>query len=270
MSINEQGLISLSGLWELSGKNPDKNPAAWWYSPPAVEMMAQLKREGVSPLWKFTKVSGRWRTLVCIQIATAYAQYLGLLDEAKPKLAQGQLTLAVHGGKAFILKVEESGISPSGGGIAAKPEPTTPALPSKFTIGDKPVATNGDGLVSLTDLHKASGKSVNYRPSIWLRQAEAAEFSAALAEKLNVPVDHIYHSKRGIGGGTFAHWQIALAYAKYLSPELHMAVNEVFMRYKTGDPTLAEEVIREELNVQAVLVHSVTTTNRTTAWGCWL
>ena len=123
------------------------------------------------------------------------------------------------------------------------PKPTTPTLPSKFVIGDKPVATNVDGLVSLTDLHKASGKSVHHRPTIWLRQSEAVEFSAALAEKLNVPVDHIYQSKRGVGGGTFAHWQIALAYAKYLSPELHMAVNEVFMRYKTGDPTLAEEVI---------------------------
>jgi hypothetical protein len=36
----------------------------------------------------------------------------------------------------------------------------------------------------------------------------------------------IYHfdvleTKRGYGGGTFAYWQIALAYAKYLSPEFY-------------------------------------------------
>lgn len=31
---------------------------------------------------------------------------------------------------------------------------------------------------------------------------------------------HIYKAQRGKGGGTYAHWQIALAYAKYLSPAL--------------------------------------------------
>jgi len=54
---------------------------------------------------------------------------------------------------------------------------------------------------------------------------------------------HLGNQARTQQRRNFAHWQIALAYAKYLSPELHMAVNETYMRYKTGDHTLALEVI---------------------------
>ncbi|WP_127089060.1 KilA-N domain-containing protein [Aquabacter cavernae] len=47
----------------------------------------------------------------------------------------------------------------------------------------------------------------------------------------NLTVGQVMTTKRGKGGGTYAHWQIGLAYAKYLSPEFHMwrntAVREV-------------------------------------------
>ena len=42
--------------------------------------------------------------------------------------------------------------------------------------------------------------------------------------------------------GTFGHWQIALAYAKYLSTDLEMHMNEVYMRYQAGDVTLADQI----------------------------
>ena len=37
----------------------------------------------------------------------------------------------------------------------------------------------------------------------------------------------IYKTKRGKHGGTYAHWKIALAYAQYLSHELHMRVTRI-------------------------------------------
>ena len=49
--------------------------------------------------------------------------------------------------------------------------------------------------------------------------------------------------KRGRNGGTYASAQIALAYAKWLSPELHEQVNDNFLRTKAGDPSIAEEVL---------------------------
>lgn len=41
---------------------------------------------------------------------------------------------------------------------------------------------------------------------------------------------HIIKSRRGKSGGSYAHKNIALAYAKYLDPALHVLVNEVFFQ----------------------------------------
>lgn len=112
-------------------------------------------------------------------------------------------------------------------------------------IGGTPIRTNDDGLVSLTDIYAAAeregiadGKQSPYE---WSRR-DGTNFIAFVADTLNTAQRRIYQSKRGKGGGTFAHWQIALAYAKYLSPQLHMQVNEVYARFKAGDVTLAEEI----------------------------
>jgi hypothetical protein len=48
-----------------------------------------------------------------------------------------------------------------------------------------------------------------------------------VAVSQNLSEAQVIAAKRGKGGGTFAHWQIGLAYAKYLSPEFHMWCNEV-------------------------------------------
>lgn len=133
-----------------------------------------------------------------------------------------------------------------------------------ITVGGQPLKTNADGLVSLTDMYQAacrqgwadgkleprkwghkpmskksgtSGKvSVSGGPGL-----DFIEFvEAAQSEKRNAAP--VYKLQRGRNGGVFAHWQIALAYAKYLSPELHMQVNEVYARFKTGDVTLAAEI----------------------------
>jgi hypothetical protein len=77
------------------------------------------------------------------------------------------------------------------------------------------------------------------------------EFIESLAESLNVNASHIYKTKRGrYGGGTWAHWQVALAYAEYLDHALHREVNEVYARYKGADPALAVEVIDKQTDAQ--------------------
>lgn len=79
------------------------------------------------------------------------------------------------------------------------------------------------------------------------------EFIESLAKSLNVNASDIYQTKRGrYTGGTWAHWQIALAYAKYLDHSLHREVNEIYARYKSGDPTLAAEVIDKQTDVKDV------------------
>lgn len=112
-------------------------------------------------------------------------------------------------------------------------------------IGGTQVRTNEAGLVSLTDIYAAAereGFSEGKRdPRRWKLQ-DGAQFIEFAASTLNVPMRDIYRATKGKGGGTFAHWQIALAYAKYLSPALHMQVNEVYARVKSGDVTLADEI----------------------------
>ncbi|WP_110952998.1 KilA-N domain-containing protein [Anaerosinus massiliensis] len=82
--------------------------------------------------------------------------------------------------------------------------------------------------VSMTDLWKASGKNPNQQVRFWISQEASQEFIKTLVKAENSTVNTVLNTKRGRTGGTFAHPQIALAYAKYLSPELHMYVNQVF------------------------------------------
>jgi hypothetical protein len=114
-----------------------------------------------------------------------------------------------------------------------------------LTIGTTEVRFDAEGLVSLTDIYgaaKAAGMTEGkVDPRDWKRR-DGAQFIDFVAQNLNVAERHIYKGTRGKGGGTYAHWQIALAYAKYLSPELHMQVNETYARYKAGDVTLADEI----------------------------
>ena len=63
---------------------------------------------------------------------------------------------------------------------------------------------------------------------------------------LNVTRCAIYKTKRGKGGGTFAHWKIALAYAQYLSHELHERILETYARVESGDVTLAAEIAEKQ------------------------
>lgn len=102
-----------------------------------------------------------------------------------------------------------------------------------------------DGLISLTgifDRATALGISEGKQsPYEWSRR-DGQQFIDFVAENLNTAKCRIYKSKRGKGGGTFAHWQIAMAYAKYLSHELHMQVNEAYARVKSADVTLAADI----------------------------
>jgi len=91
--------------------------------------------------------------------------------------------------------------------------------------------TNDDKLVNLTDLWKAGGADEMRRPSRWLKQDQAKDFVSNLRRLNNVAQNDIIHTTYGRFGGTFAHWQIALAYAKYLSPEFHILCNNIIRRF---------------------------------------
>lgn len=84
-------------------------------------------------------------------------------------------------------------------------------------------------MVNLTNMWKASGGVAAKRVPRWLQRDSVQQFIETVGEKLNVPEMVLLKSTKGRYGGTYAHYQIALAYAKYLSPEFHMWANEVLM-----------------------------------------
>lgn len=94
--------------------------------------------------------------------------------------------------------------------------------------------------MNLTELWKANGAIRTQAPNFWLTADDTKEFVDTVCKKLNATQDCIIETKRGKGGGTWAHKQIGLAYAKYLSPELHMLVNQVFFERleEEADPEL--------------------------------
>jgi len=99
-------------------------------------------------------------------------------------------------------------------------------------------------MISPTDLWKTVGGSVGQHPRHWQELESAQEFINHLGEKLNVGKSDILKTTRGrYHGGTWAHWQIALAYAKHLSPELHMYANEAFKGFMTAEVKMTADMV---------------------------
>ena len=96
-------------------------------------------------------------------------------------------------------------------------------------------------MVSLTDLWKEVGSPSNKRPVDWLNMDTTQQLvdtvkslvgNQAKWVKTTSADYHVVKTKKGgkQGGGTWAHKNLALAYAKYLHPKLHVLVNEVFFQ----------------------------------------
>lgn len=101
-----------------------------------------------------------------------------------------------------------------------------------------PLQFNGVGIhergemLSLTDMWKAAGADQSKRPVEWLRSKDAQAFCEHL--ELMVGNSHLFEVGRGRSSATFAHWQVGLAYAKYLSPEFHLWCNKIVRSYMEG------------------------------------
>jgi hypothetical protein len=110
------------------------------------------------------------------------------------------------------------------------------------------VSRDKNGNVSLTDLWRANGGIDTKTPNKWQKTDVAQAFIRATEKFLKGIPGSFILSKKGKGGGTFAHPQIALEYAQYLSPELAVMVNQVFF-----------ERIEEEKNPELILDRAIAT-----------
>ena len=107
----------------------------------------------------------------------------------------------------------------------------------------RPIRLRGT-MLNLTDMWRAAGCPEYRRPIHWLVLEETARFRAHAQTHWTEPdgpvspniiqddiirldPDGFVATARGRHGGTWAHWQLALAYARYLSPEFHLWCNTV-------------------------------------------
>lgn len=117
-----------------------------------------------------------------------------------------------------------------------------------FSEGNKiNIRTEGE-MSSLTDLWKGAGSPKSMAPNDWVRLDSTQQLIDTAIGMLNTVSDRIIKTKKGKGGGTWGHKQIALAYAKYLDPKLHVLVNQVFF-----------ERIEEEKNPDLIVDRAIKT-----------
>ena len=83
-------------------------------------------------------------------------------------------------------------------------------------------------VLSLTDMWKAGGSDAQQSPSKWRGLPSTKAFVSHVELTIGKSDSDLFVVQNGgKNPGTWAHWQIALAYAKYLSPEFHMWCNTV-------------------------------------------
>lgn len=100
-------------------------------------------------------------------------------------------------------------------------------------------------MYSMTEAWKHEGSDPNKKPILWLRQQWTQNYIKTLQENglQNSDLKSLFASMGC--KGTYANWMVFLAYAQYLSPKLHVIVNEYFTRIYSGDVTLIEEIYNQ-------------------------
>lgn len=147
-------------------------------------------------------------------------------------------------------------------GNDGKQEKRTSAKSEILKINKKDILSNvkvEDGMFSLTDLWRLAGSPKNQNPNDWQRSETTINLIETASEILNTAKNRIIKSKKGKGGGTYAYKNIALAYAKYLNPKLHLLVNEVFF-----------ERIEEERNPDKIVDRAISTYGRKGMSAEWI
>jgi hypothetical protein len=107
------------------------------------------------------------------------------------------------------------------------------------------------GFICLDDVWELAQGKTSQQPRFWKRGAVLKRVEATLLEKVRNShnsqkhqLKTVLYAKRGCHGATFAHPIIAAIYAGYLSPDLEVQMRDVYLRFRAGDPTLADEILQ--------------------------
>jgi hypothetical protein len=121
-----------------------------------------------------------------------------------------------------------------------------------LVLRGRAIRADENGLLCLNDIWAAAQYRKHKRPNDWKRLATTnprilkvlALITGKSRNYLPEDMRRVYRTRRGPNGGTYADMRLALDYAEYLNPSLAIEVKEVFLRYKSADPTLADEIMQ--------------------------
>lgn len=108
-------------------------------------------------------------------------------------------------------------------------------VPSSGLVYEGQVIRPDGELLCLTDMWRAAGSDPKKGPAEWSRWQGSQQFIEFICDQHGISHDGCFRVVRGgTDPGTWAHWQIAMAYAKYLSPAFHAWCNKVVRGYMQG------------------------------------
>ncbi len=121
-----------------------------------------------------------------------------------------------------------------------------------LVLRGKRITEDAHGNICLDDIWELAKAPESKRPKHWRSTRAAGSLIFEVQKKVtnanlkgNNAYSPVIYAKRGRGNeGTFAHPILAAAYAGYLSPRLEMEVREIWLRYRAGDATLADEILQ--------------------------
>lgn len=122
-----------------------------------------------------------------------------------------------------------------------------------LTIGSQSVRRDGDTWC-LTDMWRAAGAPKDKRPVDYARTVECTSFREFIQLSPDVGNSHVWKTRKIQGGGeTWAHWQLALAFAKWIDHAFHARVNDVYRAFTSGQLAFRDpEAIRLALRIKAL------------------
>lgn len=122
---------------------------------------------------------------------------------------------------------------------------------TQLELRGRVISEDDRGNLCLDDIFTLARTNATKAPKHWRGNRASKALIEELQKKVTagylkdgLPNFPVIYANRGRGArGTFAHPILAAAYAGYLSPKLEIEVREIWLRYRSGDVTLADEIL---------------------------
>lgn len=226
-------MVNLTDLWKAAGSPRNQKPAQWRRLPLTGNFVEFRQGKQVCNGQVETRRGQGGGTYATPDIALAYVQYLSPKYQCRPDL------------DVLVAKLQGKPVSKA----------------KELVYQGFVIRKNTDGMVNLTDMWRAVGSPEHKKPYDWMRLDATQELAAICGT--NTGVDRNRHTLAGGGGGTWVIPNLAIAYAKYLSPHFHAWANQAVIERM-------EEELDPELGVTRSRERAVNSYRRQGKSDAWI